>query len=490
MSATSRQSLRRVLLVYELAFIGLVVVTGAIGGLWAYFWQQTSAESLRLNELAHTMQEIRTVLFQQIQEVALARLREDPAAGDIHGRFYRQIQEGFNGLRRRSTSRVEDYAVQAMQEAYGRLQDDLHAALEDPYFLNRIVRLRAIDQQRERSLLGGFDEACGAFEALVSQQLQTQRARIERWNRYAPYLLPVPVVLALVLLFSSRRSLRRNFVGPMRAIIRGTERMSAGELSHRLPLAGVTEVALLADSVNRLAADLADSRDALIESERQAALGALVPVVAHNIRNPLAAIRASAQLLEHVDDRAESREIANDMVATVDRLGRWVSALVSYLHPLKPHLRALPAAEVLESVLKLIAARCRERQITVERKTWDAQALVDVDSDLMEQALYGLVGNALEASAAGARLWVSLRATAHEVRIEIEDEAGGMPFIPEPSGLEPGPTTKRFGTGLGIPVAFKVCKAHGWTLEFAVLEQRGTRVTLTAPRKQETDEIL
>ncbi len=488
MHAARRHSLRRVLLVYELAFIGLVVVTGAIGGLWSYFWQQTSAESLRLNELSHTMQEIRTVLFQQIQEVALARLREDPAASDIHGRYYRQIQGGFNALRRRSSSRLEDYAVQAMQEAYGRLQDDLHAALEDPYFLNRIVRLRAIDQQRERSLLGGFDEACKAFEQLVSQQLATQTGRIERWTRYAPYVLPVPVVLALALLVLSRRSLSRNFVKPMRAIIRGTERMSAGELNHRLPVAGVTEVALLADSVNRLAGDLADSRDALIESERQAALGALVPVVAHNIRNPLAAIRASAQLLEHVDDRAESREIAHDMVATVDRLGRWVSALVSYLHPLKPHVRTLPASELLEAVLKLVAARCRERQVTVERRAWVTGALVEVDADLMEQALYGLLGNALEASGDGARLWVGLAATAHEVVFEIEDEAGGIPFIPESAGLEPGPSTKRFGTGLGIPVAFKVCKAHGWDLEFAVIDARGTRVTLTAPRKLESDE--
>ncbi len=488
MPQSAPQSLRRVLLVYELAFIGLVVVTGAMGGLWAYFWQQTSAESLRLNALSHTMQEIRTALYQQIQDVALARLREDPNVEEIHGRYYRRIQDGFNALRRQTASRAEDYGVQAIQESYGKLQDDLHSALNDPFFVNRIVRFRELETRHAPSLLGGFDQACTAFRQRVEEALAVQSARVALWIRYAPYVLPVPVLLSLGLLFFSRRSLTRGFVRPMRAILQGTERMSAGELGHRLPLTGVTEVVVLADSVNRLATDLAVSRDALVESERQAALGALVPVVAHNIRNPLAAIRASAQLLAHVDDPTESHEISTEIIATVDRLGRWVSALVSYLHPLKPRPRPLPADVLVEAVLNLIHARCRERGIDIERTPWTLEAVVDVDSDLMEQALYGLLGNALEASAAGGRIRVGLSATATMVLLEIEDEAGGIPFIPEPAGLEPGPSTKRFGTGLGIPVAFKVCKAHGWTLDFAVTGRKGTRVAIHAPRHQESHE--
>jgi C4-dicarboxylate-specific signal transduction histidine kinase len=69
-----------------------------------------------------------------------------------------------------------------------------------------------------------------------------------------------------------------------------------------------------------------------------------------------------------------------------------------------------------------------------------------------------------------------------KVVLFVRDEAGGIPFIPNPSDLSPGPTSKRFGTGLGIPVAFKVCKAHGWELGFEVMDNAGTRVSLTAPR--------
>ena len=478
----SATPLRRVFLLYELTFFGLVAVTGALGGLWAYFWQQTSSESVRLNSLTHVMQEIRTSVSQQIQDVALARLRQDSQVEEIHGRYYRQVQAGFNALRRNSGSRTEDYAIQAMQEAYGRLQDDLHAALEDPAFLTRIVQFRAIEARSAENLLGGFEAACRGFRELVDSQLAAREARIAQWNRYAPWLLPLPLLLALLLLFFSRRSLRRGFVRPMQGILRGTERISRGDLTQRLPIEGAQEVVQLAESVNRLATELAASRDALVESERQAALGALVPVVAHNIRNPLAAIRASAQLLSHVDDPEEAREVTDNIITTVDRLGRWVSALVSYLHPLKPQPRVMQATALMDSVLQLSEPRLREKALRLERRAWDTEALIEVDSDLMEQALYGLLGNAVEASAPGSRIRLGVVADGEEVRLELEDEAGGLPFEPRPGGLEPGPSTKRFGTGLGIPVAFKVCKAHGWILDFHSAPGVGTRVVLSAPR--------
>lgn len=475
------QSLRRLLLWHELAFLVLVAVTGAMGGAWAYFWQQSSAESIRLNTLAHGAQDIRSMLFRQIKEVALARLRDDPGAQQVYGDFYRQIQDSFNSLRRRSTSRAEDYAIQHMQEAYSRLQSDMHEIFDDPYLLNRIVRIKILDPSYEQELVQGFEQAFRNFRGLLNQQLERQERRITLWTQYAPYIVPLPILVALALLLVSRASLTRGFVQPMQVIMSGTRLMSAGELAHRLPEGGVAEVADLARSINQMAQELAVIRDALVESERQAALGALVPVVAHNIRNPLATIRASAQLLEHADDKAEAHEITGAIIETVDRLGRWVSALVSYLHPLLPQLKPTAACELLEAIVELIRPRLSERSLTIVQQPWRSEAIVAVDSDLMEQALYGLLSNAVDASPAGASIRLGVADTPASVTITIEDHGGGMPFLPVPGDLAPGPSTKRFGTGLGIPVAFKVCKAHGWTLDFEVIDNVGTIVTVTAP---------
>ncbi len=100
----------------------------------------------------------------------------------------------------------------------------------------------------------------------------------------------------------------------------------------------------------------------------------------------------------------------------------------------------------------------------------------------MEQALYGLLNNAVEASAPGATLYLSVTENDGEVRLALRDTGGGIPFQPEPSELTPGPSTKRFGTGLGIPIAFKICHTHGFRLEFNVEPGLGTEVLIHARR--------
>ncbi|MEM7468257.1 MAG: ATP-binding protein [Pseudomonadota bacterium] len=83
---------------------------------------------------------------------------------------------------------------------------------------------------------------------------------------------------------------------------------------------------------------------------------------------------------------------------------------------------------------------------------------------------------------------LGIEAANKKIIVTIKDEAGGIPFQPEPKELEPGPTTKRMGTGLGIPIAFKVCKAHNWTLKFLITKGVGTTAEITVPIYEETDE--
>ncbi len=475
------QSLRRLLLSHELAFLVLVMVTGGIGGAWAYFWQQTSTETLRLTAMQDAAQEIRTLLYRQIQEVALAKLREDPAAQQMYASYYHDIQGRFNLLRQNSTSRAEDYAIQGLQEAYSQLQAQLNGIFDDSYLLNRILRSKILDPHYEDSLMRGFESAFGNFSGLIAQGLLKQRARSEAWTRYAPVIVPLPVLIAVALIWFSRASLARGFVRPMQTVMEGTRSIAAGAVDLRLPAAGVSELADLARGINHMAQELAASRDALVESERQAALGALVPVVAHNIRNPLASIRANAQLLEHTDTREETTDIAREIVEAVDRLGRWVSALVSYLHPLRPQLQPVAPTELFAAVISLLKPKLQEKQLQIDYQPWATSLEVAVDRDLMEQALYGILLNSVEASPPKAKLTVGVAARGTQVELTITDEAGGIPFIPKPSDLTPGPTTKRRGTGLGIPVAFKVSKAHGWDLSFKVIDNAGTVITVTAP---------
>ena len=118
---------------------------------------------------------------------------------------------------------------------------------------------------------------------------------------------------------------------------------------------------------------------------------------------------------------------------------------------------------------------------------WEELILLSVDPDLMEQALYSLLANSVEASPKSTNLEISVLNLKETIEIHIVDNGPGLPFEPKPGNLEPGPSTKRFGTGLGIPIAFKICQKHNWTLKFDVMKEKGTKVIIIAPLKEKKE---
>ncbi len=475
--------LKQLLLRYELAFLLLLLVTGALGGMWAYYWQQTSAESVRLGQLNDAAQQIRTDLFRQIKEVTWARLKEDPEALKLYSTYSRKIDRNFRQLKDTSNDNSEKKAIEQIRESYRIIEKDMNKIFTDPYMISRIVRLRVLDPAYERNMVNYFEVSYKSFEDILNNKQHMLDQKVEYWMNLAPMLIPIPLILAGILFLFSRSSVQREVVRPLEVVKQGAALISKGELNHTIPQEGVAEMVNLAGTINDMASELTSNRDALIESEKQAALGALVPVVAHNIRNPLASIRASAQLLDHVDDPEDKQEIKEAVIETVDRLGRWVSALVSYLHPLKPHKKITQLTTLFDAVTHLLQSRLDEKQVKIDHGKWEAQHSVPVDPDLMEQALYGLLSNAVDVSPEGAVVTLSVYQDSEDLKLMIEDQGGGMPFDPKPGELVPGRTTKRFGTGLGIPVAFKVCNTHGWKMSYEKNIPKGTRVMIIIPRQ-------
>jgi nitrogen-specific signal transduction histidine kinase len=205
----------------------------------------------------------------------------------------------------------------------------------------------------------------------------------------------------MVLLLFSRFSLISGFVRPVQGLVSELRNSADGGAIVAQDAGAVAEVGEIARGINQMSRELADSRDALVDSERQATLGSLVPVVAHNIRNPLASIRATGQLLDTRVSNSEIEESRSAIIQTADRLERWVSALVSYLHPLQPHNQRISATSLLDATTSLLSTRLAEKSLCLVRDPWDDTLAVEVDPDLMEQAFYALLCNALQASRPG-----------------------------------------------------------------------------------------
>ncbi len=104
MSGKSSKSLKNLIFGHEIAILLLITITGLTGGASAYFWQQNSAESVRINAMFYFTEQIRGEMYAQIQEMIRARVLEDQNAFDSYLEYSSIISERFNELRRRSHS--------------------------------------------------------------------------------------------------------------------------------------------------------------------------------------------------------------------------------------------------------------------------------------------------------------------------------------------------------------------------------------------------
>ncbi len=478
-------SLRKLLLAQEITFLLLLALTGLLGGLSVYFWQQNSAESVRLNNLSYVTEQIRSELFQQIQIAIRARLLEDVRSLELYGSYSRRIDKDFNKLKSGAISREEDTAIQGLHVSYREIQKDMNIIFSDPYAISPQVQMKIIDPRFSERMIGRFEGKHSKLKHMLAEKHNVLNQKLEIWSKYAPAVITIPLLLAFFLVIYARTTFREEFLKPISEIILSARRIRVGHLETKIPEQGVEELKDLAGAINKMTHDLQSSQAALVESEKQAALGALVPVVAHNIRNPLASIRATAQLMNSSENNKDSIESKNEIIKTIDRLNRWVDALVSYLHPLKPNYRPILASEMLNAVIDLLKQKLEDKQIKLDRVGWDNDLRLNVDPDLMEQALYALMTNAIDASAKMSTLTISIIKKDIELELSIQDQGAGLPFDPKPNKLTPGSSTKSFGTGLGIPIAFKICQEHAWKLRFNSTykdeEKTGTIVTITAP---------
>lgn len=483
------RSINQLTLAHALVYLTLVAGSAALGGTTLFFWQRASAEQLRSNAMIEQVQEMRGTLYRQIKEVFDAVFLQDRQAVSEYRQYEIRIDEQLRALQTLALD-SERSVVAGLAEAYRAVKAQSDELLTSGSTLPLAERQKLFDTDLELGGFGAYELAFENIERLVEIQKAESQRHLAMLNRLAPLLLALPILLAIGLLVYSRFFLQRAIVRPLVAAQRATAMISRGDLDQHVPERGAAELVLLAQSVNRMAADLSHSRAALLRAEKQATLAALVPVVAHNIRNPLASIRATAQIIVDPAQPAELREGLAGIIATADRLDRWTHALLSYLHPLQPQRVPCHIPQLVDDVLKLVQARLDEKQISVDREGW-AQPSVLLDPQLMEQALHGLLVNALDASPHRGRLRLALTSDTEKLELTIADQGPGLRFTPVASGLGPGPSDKRYGTGLGIPFAMKVIDVHGGKITFSVPSaptsgagSAGTEVCISMPLKK------
>jgi len=226
-------------------------------------------------------------------------------------------------------------------------------------------------------------------------------------------------------------------------------------------------------------AELMAAQDELVRKERLAVLGQLAGSVAHQIRNPLAAIKNAATVLKRSADEGVTFA---QMLATIDDEVRHANQIVT---DLLDYARVRPPTKRPIDVGYLIQVALDGQQIPLNvRVAVDVPELPPamVDTDQVQMALANLVRNAVESMPDGGRLRLSAELDASDVVIEIEDDGTGVRAEVKKRLFEPLVTTKPRGLGLGLTTARTLIENQGGSIAYCERSEAGTRFRVRLPR--------
>jgi signal transduction histidine kinase len=221
----------------------------------------------------------------------------------------------------------------------------------------------------------------------------------------------------------------------------------------------------------------------LAERERLAVLGQMAATVAHEIKNPLSAIKSIAQVMK--EDETLSIEYSRDLsliVGETDRLNQSVAQLLSFARRQTPAERPLHAEELVRSVTSLFQVNAGEQGIELVSTIDTDEELPGAAVSAVRDALSNLILNAFQATSAGGRVTVSVRKEEQSLLFTVQDSGAGIPADLRQRIWEPFFTTKQRGTGLGLAIVRKRMQEAGGSARLASSANgEGARFELRVP---------
>lgn len=288
------------------------------------------------------------------------------------------------------------------------------------------------------------------------------------------------------------------FLGVAASILKGDD---GGQRGHVVIFQDVTAVAAMESELR--------------SSERLAAVGEMAAKIAHEIRNPLASISGSIQILKAGEEageergRSENEHLMEIVLRETERLNTLISQFLQYSRPVPPSLEPVPARALLEEMVELLDAS-RPEEVEIECEGPEGLRVL-ADRDQLKAVIWNLAINGLQAMPKGGELKLSVRAlTADEAQdwhsrcrkeegsdksrhpgeisvVEIAVSDSGEGILPSDQGriFEPFFTTKTEGTGLGLATVHRVVEGHGGAIRVESREG-GTTFRLQLPGSGET----
>jgi two-component system, NtrC family, sensor histidine kinase HydH len=225
----------------------------------------------------------------------------------------------------------------------------------------------------------------------------------------------------------------------------------------------------------------------LRRSERLAALGQLTAGLAHELRNPLGTIKASAEMLTKgsLRNRPEvMAEMAGYIGSEVDRMNGLISSFLDFARPLQIRPVMAELKPVIDDVMRQQLELAKSRNVTLSAQITDESLSFVFDPDLLKLALSNLVQNAIQASAPEQKVEITVEERDDDVFIFVSDYGKGIQPQHLESVFNPFFTTKSDGVGLGLAIVAKIVDEHEGQINVFSEVGAGTRFEVALPKVQ------
>ena len=284
---------------------------------------------------------------------------------------------------------------------------------------------------------------------------------------------------------------------PLESLTVAAKRIEEGDLQYRVGIKREDEIGDLAKAFDQMAdrlfrreQELKQSQVTLRRADRMSSLGLLTAGLAHEIRNPLVAIRTFTQLLPERYDDAEFRNGFQGLaLKEVDRICGLINDLLSFARPSKPNVAPENISDVVDNIARILEAQAKDKNVEINRDFDASLPKVWIDKEQMKQVFMNLILNSIQAMKDGGTISISTRLAARNnadlvkeyVQVEVRDNGIGIP----PENLEhifdPFFTSKDEGSGLGLAVSHQIVQEHGGYVTVESTVGQGTSFFVQVP---------
>jgi len=232
---------------------------------------------------------------------------------------------------------------------------------------------------------------------------------------------------------------------------------------------------------------LKKTKSRMQRADRLASLGTLTAGLAHEIRNPLVAVKTFLQLLPEKYDDDEFRNYFLSVASgEVDRISSLVTELLDFARPSEPQLREENINEILDKMVTLVTTETKKKNLKITRNLGEHLPFIQVDKDQIKQVFLNILLNAVQATPENGEITIVTRSFAKSpgetfLQIEVKDTGPGIPAQELELIFTPFYTTKTQGSGLGLSITHQIVEEHRGYIEVDSQVGSGTSFTINLP---------